>query len=134
MTTENLPRYSLFLRGLRISLILGALYDVVYALVMVLAPDLPAKWLSLPKPGEDFYLWLMAVFLLMLASFYLFAAYDPKAYRGNVIIAILGRTAGGLVFLLAAWGRPDLSGLYVVAAGDLFFALLHAIFWWPIRR
>lgn len=127
------PRYSALLRLLRFSLVAGAVYDAAYALVMVAAADLPARWLSLPKPGEDFYLWLIAVFLLMLAGFYLLAAYDPLAYRGNIDIAIVGRLAGGVVFLLAASGRPELAGLYVLAAGDLFFAVVHAALWLPIR-
>lgn len=127
------PRHGRLLRALRISLIAGALYDVAFAVVLVVAPTLPERILSLPQPGETFYLWLLAVLLSMLAAFYLLAAWDPFSYHGNVAVAIGGRTAGGLVLLLATVGRPDLAGLLPLAIGDLVFAALHAIFWWPIR-
>ncbi len=40
----------------------------------------------------------------MLACFYLFAAYDPVAYEGNVLVAIAGRGLGALAMgLAAAW-------------------------------
>ncbi len=123
-----------FLRLLRLTLVVGALYDLAFAAVMAFAPEIPARILALPTPGEDFYLWLMAVFLCMLAAFYFLAAYDPVSYRGNIAVGILGRLAGGSVFLLARVGRPDLDGLFLIAAGDLIFAVLTACFWWPIRK
>lgn len=127
------PRHGRLLRALRTSLVAGALYDVAFAAVMVVAPSLPERIFGLPQPGESFYLWLIAVLLCMLAAFYLLAAWDPVSYHGNVAVAIGGRTAGGVVLLLATVGRPDLAGLLPLAIGDLVFAALHAFFWWPIR-
>ncbi len=128
------PRHATFLRLLRISLIAGALYDLIFAVVMVLAPRLPEHLLGLPQPGERYYLWLIAILLSMLAACYLLAAYDPVSYRGNIVIAILGRGLGGLVLLFATFnGRPDLAGLIPLGIADLTFATAHAAFWWPIR-
>lgn len=126
-------RRFLYLRLLTVSLVLGALYDLGFAATMVLAPDLPARWLGLPMPGETFYLWLMAILLAMLAALYLLAAQDPRRYGGVIAVAIAGRFAGSLAFLLAAVGRPDLSGLYALAGADLVFAIAHAVFWAPVR-
>src|ERR1700720_3650242 len=106
---ETSARRSRLLALLRGSLALGALYDAAFAVLMVTAPRLPARLLRLPLPPlpeAAFYLWIMAVLLLMLATLYLLAA---------------------------AWGHPGLQGLYPLAAADLGLGLAHAAFWWPIR-
>ncbi|MBV8201208.1 MAG: hypothetical protein JOZ15_11350 [Acidobacteria bacterium] len=121
---------------LRASLSLGALYDAAFAALMVAAPGLPARLLRLPLPPLPegaFYLWIMAVLLLMLATLYLLAAGDPGRYAGVVAVAALGRILGGLAFLAAARGHPGLAGLYPLAAADLGLGLTHAVCWWPIR-
>lgn len=122
------------MRLLKVSLVAGAAYDVVFAVLMVAAPELPARLLELPMPGEAFYLWIMATFLLMIAGFYGYAAYDPRSYGGNIRIAIVGRTLGAIVFCACALGRDDLWGLYPLAAADLAFAIVHWIFWRGMRR
>jgi hypothetical protein len=126
-------RRFLFLRLLRWSLVLGALYDLAFAAVLLSAPELPARALRLPTPGAFFYLAIMAVMLGMLAGLYLLAAQDPRRYSGVVAVAAAGRTAGGVTLALAAHGRPELAGLYPLAAADLFFGLTTALCWWPQR-
>ncbi len=128
-----LPRYSLYLRLLSLSLMAGALYDAALAGLLLAAPELPARWLELPRP-PGFYLHLLAVLLGMLAAFYALAAYDPRSYGGNVDVAIAGRAAAAGAMVLAARGNAELWGLYPLAAVDLGFAAVHAAFWVPIRR
>ena len=130
---EPSARRSRLLALLRGSLALGALYDAAFAVLMVTAPRLPARLLRLPLPEGAFYLWIMAVLLLMLASLYLLAAREARRYAGVVAVAAAGRLLGGLVFVAAAWGHPGLQGLYPLAAADLGLGLAHAAFWWPIR-
>jgi hypothetical protein len=125
-----------FLAALRFSLALGALYDAGFAVLMVAAPRLPARLLRLPLPPLPegaFYLWVMAVLLLMLAVLYLLAAHDVGRYGGIVAVAVGGRILGGLAFLAAAAGGPGLAGLYPLAAADLGFGIAHAAFWRPLR-
>lgn len=128
-----LLRRGQWLRLLRLSLLAGALYDLGLAAQLLVAPDVAESLLRVPRPGEDFYLWLTAVMLGMLAAFYLLAASDPISYRGNVAVAIAGRAVAGLV-LLHAGRKTGFAGLYVLAAGDLFFAAAHGLCWLPIRR
>ena len=118
-----------YLRLLRVSLVLGALYDLGFAALMVLAPQVPSRLLSLPMPGERFYLWLLAVLLAMLGVLYLVAAEDPRRYSAVVLVAALGRCAGAAAMALAALGRPDLAGLWPLAAADLAFGLVHGFLW-----
>ena len=122
------------LMALKYTLIFGAVYDIVFAAAMVLIPEFSAGLLNIRLPGESFYLWLIAVFLCMLAAFYLFAAYDPQAYRGNIQIGIVGRTCGFLVIMYAAYLDPTMPGLYLLAFGDLSIAIATLFFWWPIRH
>jgi hypothetical protein len=118
-----------YLRLLRASLVLGALYDLGFAAFMVLAPQVPARLLALPLPGERFYLSLLAVLLSMLAVLYLAAAEDPRRYTAVVLAAACGRCAGAAAFAFAAYGRPDLHGLWILAAADLAFGLVHGSLW-----
>ena len=125
-------RHSQFLGLLRWSLLIGAVYDVVFAMIMVLAPELPARMLDLPMPGSPFYLWVMAVLLAMLAAVYALTAWDPICYRGAIVVAIVGRSLGA--FALGAGAITlGLPGLWPLALADLAFGLAHAIGWLPIR-
>jgi hypothetical protein len=133
---ESSARRSRFPAPLRASLVLGAIYDAAFAVLMVAAPGVPARLLRLPLPPLPegaFYLWILAVLLLMLAALYLLAAGEPRRYLGVVAVAAAGRILGGLVFLAAAWGHPGLGGLYPLAAADLGFGLAHAACGWPVR-
>jgi hypothetical protein len=120
---------------LQASLAAGAVYDLVFAVLMVAAPGLPARLLALPLPGEAFYLWLLATLLAMLAALYLLAAHDPRRYSGVIAVAVAGRIAGALAFAWAAFREPGLSrGLLPLAACDLLLGVAPAAFWAPIRR
>ena len=122
-----------FLALLRASLVLGALWDVAFALLLVFAPEASARLFELPLPPLPegaFYLWIFAVVLLMLAAMYVLAARDTRRYSGIVGVAIGGRILGGLVLSLAAMRVP---GLIPMAAADLGFGIAHAAFWLPIR-
>lgn len=127
-------RRFLFLRLLRVSLLAGAFYDFVFATLMLAAPELPGRLLGLPLPGEAFYLWLMAIFLYMLGLLYLAAAMKPRRYTAVIAVAVAGRLAGALAFTVAAFSRPDLAGLYPLAAADFLFAAAHLCFWVPLRQ
>lgn len=124
-----------FLTLLRASLVVGALYDLGFGVLMVFAPETPARMFHLPLPPLPegaFYLWIMATLLAMLAVLYLVAAQDPRRYSAVIAVAIAGRTIGAAALTLAALST-GLSGLYPLAAADLAFALAHAVFWWPTR-
>jgi hypothetical protein len=86
-------------RFLSWTLAAGAAYDLFFALLMLAAPGLLERQFALPLPGERFYLRLLAV-------------------------AIAGRAVGAIVLALDA-ARPDLGGLWMVAAGDAAWSLLH---------
>lgn len=120
---------------LRASLMAGALYDVVFAALMVAAPGFAARLLGLPLPGAAFYLWILATLLAMLALLYVLAARDPRRYSGVIAVAIGGRLLGALAFAAAAWREPALArGLLPLAACDLILGLAPAAFWAPIRK
>lgn len=107
------------------SLRAGAAYDALFALLLFAFPGPIAGLFRLPLPGERFYLWLIALFLLSLGAFYILVAREPLALRAFVRLAIAIRLAGGVVIGAAALGRPDLAGLWAIAAADLLFGLAH---------
>jgi hypothetical protein len=131
--TASFSRRFRLLSLLRWSLVVGAVYDLGFALLMVAAPGVPAAMFHLPLPGPRFYLWILAVLLSMLAALYLTAAHDPRRYSGIIAVAIVGRVMGALAFAVAAATEPGLSGLLPLAAADFAFGVAHAAFWLPIR-
>jgi len=121
---------------LRASLVAGAVYDLGFAVLMVAAPEVPARVLDLPLPPLPqgaFYLWILATVLAMLAALYLTAARDPRRYSAIIAVAIAGRTLGAAVLLAAFLRGPDLGGLLPLAAADFAFGAVPAASWWPIR-
>jgi hypothetical protein len=135
MTSPFVRRFRL-LSLLRGSLVAGALYDLAFAVLMVAAPQVPARILNLPLPPLPegrFYLWIMATLLLMLAALYLAAAHDPRRYSAIIAVAIAGRALGAAAFAAAALTSSGLGGLVPLAAADLGLSVLHAASWWPIR-
>jgi hypothetical protein len=135
MTSPFVRRFRL-LALLQGSLVAGALYDLAFAVLMATAPQVPARMLSLPLPPLPegrFYLWIIAVFLAMLATLYLAAARDPRRYSAVIAVAIGGRVLGAAVFAAAALAGSGLGGLLPLAAADFAFGAVHAASWWPIR-
>lgn len=128
-----MSRRFVYLRLLRVTLVLAAIYDISFAVLMVTAPEIPAAFFVVPLP-PDYFLHLTAVLLVMLGALYLAAAEDPRRYSAVIVIAIGGRTLGAILLALSAWGDPSLSGLWALAGIDLLFAVLHLVFWLPQRR
>ncbi len=129
-----MPARRLTSKALSYSLYLGAAYDALFAFLLVALPLEVGNLLRLPQPGERFYLWLIAFFLLALAVFYFLVGRDPQRHRDFLRLAIGVRLVGSAVVAAAAIGRPDLRGLLVVAFGDLAFGLAHLALARPERR
>jgi hypothetical protein len=109
------------------SLRAGALYDALFAFLLVAFPEQIAAIFRLPLPGERFYLWLIALFLTSLAAFYILLARNPPGQREFLRLAIATRLAGAVVLGAAASGRDDLRGLWLIAGLDLLFGVVHLV-------
>lgn len=118
-------------RGLRASLLAGAIYDAVLGLFILFAG--PGVMAGLGHPltgGSPFYFRLAALSLLLLPALYLAAARSPgvDAFRAPVLWARGG--GGAIVLILVAILRPAPAWLFVtLGAADLAFALVHAVLW-----
>ncbi len=130
---DRFARRFRFLRLLRASLAVGAVYNTVLALLLVAAPRHLASWSELPLPTHRFTLWLLAVALTMLAGMYLLAAQDPRRYSGNIRVAVAGRLAGACALGLAAGRDPALAALWGAAIAEALFAVAHTVFYQPLR-
>ena len=122
-----------YLRLLRASLVLGGVYDLVFAAGLLLGPELVARSLRAPLPGEPFYLWILAVLVAMVGLLYLFAAQDPRRYSGVVVVGIAGRCAGAAALAAGALTNQALDGLWPAAAVELAFGLVTGWLWSRFR-
>jgi len=104
---------------------LGAVYDLGFGMAILFFAGTAAELLRLPLPADPVYLKLNGIFLVLLAALYLLPAREPRRYAGIVAVAAGGRFLGFL-YLGGAWFLGWPGTFLALAAGDLFFALLHA--------
>ena len=112
-------------RRLRVTMVAGSLYDMVFAVINVAAPGFGSWFLEIPLPEDQIYLRFTGVFLFIMALFYLLPVIHPGKYLGNVVVAIIGRGIGAL-FLIGAvliFGYP--KAFVMLGAGDLLFSVFH---------
>ena len=115
-------------RRLRVTMAAGSLYDVAFAALTLIAPQWGAWFFDIPLPDQQVYLRFTGVFLLMLALFYMLPVIHPGRYLGNVVVAIVGRAAGGIFMMGAALAFDQARAFLLLGAGDMVFALLHLVF------
>ena len=118
------------IRLLRVALLLGAIYDVAFAVALVIAPARVVRTLGVPEPGARLYLWLLALLLAMVGALSLAAADDPRRYAAVVLIAAAGRLGGAIILAVAA-ASDRLDRLWPAAAAELTFGVAIA---WPWSR
>lgn len=125
MTDSPLPR-----RALRISLLGGAVYDLLLGCLILISGQGIMDALGSPVTGFPFYFALAAAPLFILPVLYSVAAFsDPiDGFRAPVLWA---RGGGGLfVILLVILHRPGAAWLFVlIGVMDLAWAVLHAVLW-----
>ena len=109
----------------RCTMLAGAIYDALFAVPILVAPAWLSGLIAVSVPQEEIYLRFIGVFLLGLALFYLLPVIHAGRYLGNVAAAVAVRTAGGAFMLVAVLGFAQPRPFILLAAGDLFFAVLH---------
>lgn len=142
--TRRFARRFRLLGLLRTSLGLGAATDLAAAIGLLLAPVALERDLGLSpdaSPLVGVLILLAALLLTMLAALDALAAHDPRRYSGIVLVAIVGRLAGAVLFCglalgVWAWGIwvwSGLGGLWPLAAVEAALGLVHAFTWIPLR-
>lgn len=121
-----------YLRLLRVSLGLGAAYNLGVALLVALASDATARRLGLAADAARALPAVLAVAFTMLAALFLTAAHDPRRYSAVIAVAIGGRLAGAAVLAGLAATHPHLAILYPAAGAELGLGLAHATLWYPV--
>ena len=116
---------------LRWSMLIGGIYDAVFALPILFAPDACGRILGIRCPGIpfDFYVRFAALFLLAIALGYFFSLRNLERNRSMVNMMIISRSLGfifmaGYATLPPPGIRMEMAFLYL-GLGDLIFALWH---------
>lgn len=110
------------------TMILGALYDLLFGLLILLIPAVLAKIINLAMPAQEVYLRLNGLFLIIIGLFYALFWLDDKRFREIVFLAIAARISG-FIFFISAWAffKHPFTFL-LLGAGDGFWAILHLSF------
>lgn len=127
-------RRFLYLRLLRLVLILGAFYDFVFAFFIAAAPEIPRRALGVPVPTPGFVAQMMSVFLLMIGFLAVAAAREPRRYSAVIVAVIGGRLLGAFVLASTAWERAELQTLWLLAGANVLLGGAVAWFWGGWRR
>ena len=115
-------------RVVGVALAIGAAFDLVFAVAILLFTRPTATMLGLQVPDDPVYLYLNGVLLVLLAGLYAAAARQPERYRAIPPISAGGRTLGFLLFLWA-WGGGRPAVFLAVGLADLALALATFMAW-----
>lgn len=109
---------------LRLSLLVGAIYDIAAGLSIAVALQLLSQILPIPYPHEPIYARLCGVLMMGLGALYGAAALTIPYSMTSVFVAIAIRTVGGIFLLVAPFFDTTISRFMAVfGAIDLFFAI-----------
>lgn len=109
----------------RIVFLCGAVYDLVFALIILFAPVPVFSFLGIAYPSPAVYLKLCGIFLIMIGWLYGCYAMNPGKYTVMIPVAIFGRSAGFILFVGGTlWWHLEWFFL-LLGLIDGLFAFLH---------
>jgi hypothetical protein len=115
-------------RFLRLSMLIGAIYDTIFGIGLLFFTGFSSKILSIPCPDNPFYVKFIGIFLFILSFGYILAWIDIKNSLNIVKMMILSRTLGFVFMFTYTLTGTQPGVFYILAFGDLFFAFVHLIF------
>ena len=106
----------------------GGVYDLVFAVSILVFTRPSAALLGLSVPDDPVYLLFNGIFLVLLGALYLVAAREPQRYSAVAPVSAGGRGLGFL-FLTWAWlgGRP--VTFLALGVADLAIGLATFVVW-----
>lgn len=114
--------------SLRTLALISAVYDLLLALPMLLAPEMTAALFGAPPPQPVINAQLNGVFTLSLAAGYLWAAGDVEARRGYLWVAgVLAKLLGAALFLADHLLRGSPASFLTFALCDGSLGLLTLV-------
>lgn len=131
LTDQSLSAaYRLWDTRQRLVLLVGMVFDGLFGLLVVLTPFFSwARWpldkLGLLPMPRVVWFELCGIFLLILALIYLMSARDVNRYRGNVVVAIVGKVASVPFYLTWVFCLEGPANLKWIALADAVMCALH---------
>ena len=111
--------------SLRALALVSAVYDLLLALPLLLAPTAVAQLFGAPEPRPVVNAQLNGMFTLTLAAGYFWAARDAEARRGYLWVAgVLAKGLGAALFILDYLLRGSPAAFLLFAATDGTLALV----------
>jgi hypothetical protein len=115
------------LKWFRITVGLGFLVNMIFALPAVFAPRFLEGLANLGITNTPYWLQNIGVLLLIISVMYIPAIQDPFRYLFIAYLLIAGRFAAGILFLTGLLFMNFPSGFRALAAPDLCLSSIQAI-------
>ncbi len=130
-TPAKFPHLTLY----RVVFYLAALYNVLWGLLTLLAPNLFFDLLGIPRPNYPF-LWAgIGLFVAVYAPAYFLVARDPPHYPMLVLVGVLGKFFGPSGwFMTVARGELPPASLVVILFNDLIWDPFFLLYFWDVWR
>jgi hypothetical protein len=116
------------LRRMGLTMLIGAILDVVVALAVFLFPSRVIALTGIDAPQDVFYLQLWPLLHLVLPCFCILVWMDPKRNVAGVTAAIVARLVYAAFMLISAWVRGLSWVWFVAGAVSLALAVSHYVF------
>jgi hypothetical protein len=122
--------YGLWDKRQRGVLLIGMAFDGVFGLLVMLTPFSSLArslldWFGLLPMPRVVWFELCGIFLLIMAFIYWMSARDVNRYRGNVVVAIIGKIASVPFYLTWVFYLNGPTNLKYIAVADAVMCALH---------
>jgi hypothetical protein len=102
----------------------AAVYNLLWGMATVLAPNLMFELIGLPVPAPAAFWQVIGMFVLVYALGYWWAGRHPYRFRHYILIGFIGKLLGPIGFVLSVLTRElPLQFGWIILLNDLI--------WWP---
>lgn len=115
------------LRWFRVAIGVGFVANMLFALPALFAPRLLEGFLEVGTTNTRHWLQNVGILLVIISTMYIPVIRDPFRYIFITYLAIAGRFAAGVLFLLGILYMDFPDGMVTLSANDLVLSALQAV-------
>ncbi len=115
------------LKWFRITVGLGFVVNMIFALPALFAPRFLESLLTIGTSNTPYWLQNVGILLVIVSTMYIPAIKDPFRYLFIAYLLVAARFSAGLLFLIGVLAMNYPSGFWVLSGNDLILSTLQAV-------